>query len=86
MRKSNIKLEWYVLIRDFNSDKIINYNIFGQNFINDLYKEYKKKKITNFEQLKDFINKYCMYHYWSKCEYEILVGGLFSAWDKYEKI
>lgn len=45
MRIKNVKLEWYVLIEDFNSRQIRNYNIFGQKFIEEIHKRLERKKL-----------------------------------------
>lgn len=84
MRVKNKKLEWCVLDYDWNKNKIVNYNIFGQRFIDELYKKVKTKKINNIQELKEFIDSYCKYHYWSRSEYEILVGDLSGKY--FEKI
>lgn len=77
MKVKNARLEWNVLIEDFNSREIRVYNIFSSRFIEELHKEVLKKKITTFEQLKEYIKGWAMYHYWCKSEFEIAVGGLF---------
>ena len=87
MRIKNKKLVWNVLLHDFNSDKIITYNVFGDEFKENLYKEYRKKKINNKLELKEYIKSKMMYHYWSRSEYEIAVGGLHSKHpENFEKI
>lgn len=83
----NANLEWNVLYKDFNSKKIKNYNILGGSFSEDLAKNIKKYKIENKEQLKEYLKRDFMYHYWSKYEYEIAVGGLNASFpDEFEKI
>ena len=87
MRIKNKKLVWNVLLHDFNSDKIITYNVFGDEFKENLYKEYRKKKINNKLELKEYIKSKMMYHYWSRSKYEIAVGGLHSKYpENFEKI
>ena len=87
MRIKNKKLVWNVLLHDFNSDKIITYNVFSDEFKENLYKEYRKKKINNKLELKEYIKSKMMYRYWSRCEYEIAVGGLHSKHpENFEKI
>ena len=87
MRIKNKKLVWNVLLHDFNSDKIITYNVFGDEFKENLYKEYRKKKINNKIELKEYIKSKMMYRYWSRCEYEIAVGGIHSKHpENFEKI
>lgn len=87
MKIKNVNLKWNVMRHDFNENKIKPYNILGYSFAEDLAKDIKKEKITNREQLKEYLKKDFMYHYWSKSECEIAVGGLFSKHpDEYEKI
>lgn len=87
MRVKNKKLVWNVLLHDFNSDKIITYNVFSDEFKENLYKEYRKKKINNKLELKEYIKSKMMYRYWSRSEYEIAVGGIHSKHpENFEKI
>lgn len=76
------KLEWNVLIEDFNTHKINPYNILGTHFMEN----FKKEKIESLEDLKEFIDQWARYHYWSRTEYEIMVGGLFAKIDEFKKI
>lgn len=75
------KLEWNVLAYNFNTNEIINYNIFSGHFFTELKHENPKTYI----ELKEFIKKWARYYYWSRTEHEILVGGLFKN-CKLEKI
>ena len=77
----NKKLEWNVLAYNFNTNEIINYNIFSGHFFTELKHENPKTYI----ELKEFIKKWARYYYWSRTEHEILVGGLFKN-CKFEKI
>ena len=87
MKIKNKKLVWNVLLHDFNSDKIITYNVFDDEFKENLYKEYRKKKINNKLELKEYIKSKMMYRYWSRSEYEIAVGGIHSKHpENFEKI
>ena len=87
MRIKNKKLVWNVLLHDFNSDKIITSNVFSDEFKENLNKEYRKKKINNKLELKEYIKSKMMYRYWSRSEYEIAVGGLHSKHpENFEKI
>lgn len=85
MRIKNAKLKWNVMRHDFNSDKIIAYNIFHSNFPEELATIIKKEKISNREQLKERLRRWFMYYYWSKSEHEILVSGLHTRSEQ-EKI
>ena len=86
MRVKNKHLEWYALRHDFNTDKIYNYNIFGQEFIDKLYKEYQHKNLNSLEDLKEFTKRYLLVHYWSRSEHELAVGGLSTKPEDYTKI
>lgn len=79
----NIKLEWNVLMQDFNSGKIKNCNIFGNDFILEI----QSAEIKTYLELREYIDNWARYHYWCRAEYEISVGGLFSKYpDEFEKI
>lgn len=87
MKVKNKKLEWYALRHDFNNNKIVKYNVFSDTYKEDLYKKYRAKKITTKAELKEDIKRYCMYHYWSKSECEIAMGGLHcKSVDEMEKV
>lgn len=73
------KLEWYVMLHDFNNDKIIKYNVLDDSYIIDsIKKAVKKKEITTYDDLKEFTKRKLMAQYWSRTEYEILVSGMFT--------
>ena len=78
MRIKGKKLEWLVYMYDFNAKEITTYNVLNENFIQDLYTQVRRKKIVDRLDLRDYIVKYMRYHYWSKTEYEILIGDLFE--------
>ena len=86
MKIKNVNLEWYVLEYDSSTREIRPYNVLGRGFIEELHKKIRTKKVTNYEELKDFIDRYFMYHYWSKAEWEIVVGGLFTKEPDLTKI
>lgn len=77
MKRKNIKLVWNVLNHDFNRNKIYHMNIFRQDIIDDLIKKLVKKKINNYGELKDFLQRNFKYYYMYRAEYEMLIGGLF---------
>ena len=86
MRLKGKVLELYELNYSWNDKKIIPYNIFGSDYIEKLYKEFKKKNIKSKNDLKEFTLLY-LRKYWSRCEYEIAVGGLHSKYpEEFEKI
>lgn len=87
MKIARVNLEWYAIRYDSNKKSIVQYNILGGNFKDILAKEIRKKKITNFKELKEYLRKEFMYYYWSKCEHEIAVWNLFDInQERAEKI
>jgi len=86
MKVKGVKLKWNVMAHDFNKDKIVPYNIFFESFPEEIRKEIQRKRITNYEELKEYISHWSKYHYWSRAEHEIIVSGLHSKEDKEEKI
>ena len=90
MKVKNVELKWNVLYWNTNKNKVENYNIFSNDFKNNLYEKIKTKKITNYNELKEDINKWAMYHYWSKTECEMAIGPLWPKelkdLEKFEKI
>ena len=88
-RRKNLQLEWNVFKHDFNSDKIITYNVLNDSeLIERIYKSYSKKELNKLQDLKDLLDRYFHYHYWCKSECEVLIGGLFSnpEFSNFEKI
>lgn len=86
MKVKNVNLEYYVLVYDWNSKKIINYNVMRILNLDTIHKKILKKEITNYGEFKEYIRKEFMYRFWSKSEYEVLVGDLIFNKDTFEKI
>ena len=84
MRIKRAKLEWNVLLHDFNRDEIIKYNIFGKNSPLEIEKLIKKNKITTYRDFKEKMKSEFMYHYWSRTEYEIIVSGFCKDAKEYK--
>lgn len=85
MKVKNKKLIWNTLNYSWNEKKIINFNIFYQDYIDDLYKKYKKGEIKTKKDLKEYTLTYCR-TYWGRVEYEIMVGDVGAKENDYEKI
>jgi hypothetical protein len=67
---------WNVYIYDQNAQKIVPYNVFDHSgFVKDL-KELKETKIKDFEEQ---LARIAMYHFWSKCEMEVVI----TSWPPY---
>lgn len=88
MRTKNVNLEWNILLYDWNSHKVVNYNVlYGESFKEELRKKVKKEEVRDLETLKEAIDSYCRYRFWARAEYEIMVGDLFPrSLDELEKI
>ena len=63
--------EFNVIIHDINSKTFKSYNIIP--YLLSCYKESKCKPKT-FDEFKEFIKHQSMYQWWSRCEYEIILG------------
>lgn len=85
MRVKGKKLEWYELYYNWNEHQVMPFNIFRSDYIPDLYKEYKKKKIKSKEDVKQFTERY-LRTYWSRVEYEIMVGDVGCKFGELEKV
>ena len=73
---------YFVLLRDFNSNKTVKHDIMP--YILQTYKECEKKKFWWMfddpkiapiakEDFKYFVERVCKHMYWSRCEYEWLM-------------
>lgn len=81
--KEERKLKWYVLNYDVNSHSMKPYNVLGY-WEESLYKI--RKKIKTKEELKEWLKKEFMYHYWCKAECETMMGGFSVNNEDLEKI
>lgn len=77
MKYKSINLEWNVLNWDNNLKKVKSINILDDDLKTIIYKKIRSKKIKNYKELKEFLNRRFQYHYWSRCEYEIAIGSIF---------
>ena len=82
MKKKEMK--WYAFYHDSNNDKIVKTNVIREDLINEIKKSMKKPDfrighiVNSLEDLREIVKGNLMYHYWSKCEYEMIVKGLFG--------
>ena len=87
MKLKSIKLKWNVLYYDSNIKQVKNYNVLNDEIKERIYKKIKTGKIKNYEELKQDIDSWAQYHYWSKTECEMAIGGLHCNYpDDFEKI
>lgn len=79
MQKKVDKLEWYVVLFDFNhklGDPLKPFNIFhSYKFSTGIAELLVTEKNLSFDELLDKVRREAMYAFWSKCEYEILVSS-----------
>lgn len=79
--KHKVNLEWYCMEWEITGDKPIAINIMYVIDPEEIIKRIKYKgpkkyrSIKNFQELRDFLQKTFMYHFWSKCEHEIIINS-----------
>lgn len=66
-------LHWYVYVEDWNAKEIRKYDIFGGGYLEDELIKIRKKIGDNREEFVEQLRRELMYHYWSKCEWEIIL-------------
>ena len=67
-----MKLEWYVFDCDFNTNEVKHHNVFNHHgFMKDLV--VVKKRYKDFDTFAQEVKHTLMYHYRSKCEWEVVV-------------
>ena len=74
MSKTVIKkgdMYWEALIDDFNSKNIKPYNILA--YREEFIKKLKKSGLSK-EAFEEKLMREMQYHFWSRCEYEMLIG------------
>ena len=77
--------EYNVIVEDYNNIEFVSYDVMP--YLMRCYDEARKKdKPKTFYEFKDFVRSKCMYQFWSRCEYEIVLNSLFSGRTKEEKI
>lgn len=76
--------KFYVMYYDWNGRKVKRANIIRQEIIEDLQKRVKKGAKRG--ELLNRLVSLLKYYYWSKAEYEIMVGDLFCKSGELEKI
>lgn len=77
MKTSIRKLHWNVMAEDYNSRKIVSYDIFSHiSFVSDLKKAFKKAKDE--KEFLEMVHSDLRYYFWAKCEHEVYVDGLFD--------
>lgn len=79
MKKKFNTLEWNVLIHDFNRHKFVYCNVLREDLLDDILRRMHVKDAPCTKQdIQDVVQRWAMYHYWSKCEYEFIASSLFG--------
>lgn len=82
--RRKVELKYYVINGDVGKGGIEEYNVL-RGISEYIYKN--RKKIKSHEELKEMLKGEFKYHYWSRAEYEVIVGGLGDKYpEEYEKI
>lgn len=69
------QMEWYTITFSFQGQKPESFNIFhSYKFSRGVVDILSSRKRLTYAEFRDAIRKECMYSFWSKCEYEIVVG------------
>lgn len=72
-----MKQEFNVLEFNFTTRKLDHYDVlpyFRREWKSKKYDSFGKSKVKNKAQLKEWIMKAAHYQFWSRCEYEFLIG------------
>ena len=67
-------LEWYVYYHDFNGREIKPYNVFCNSSLLEDCKKNARKNIHDYEAFCGQLRRDVIYWYWSKSEWEIILG------------
>lgn len=82
VKGKELMLTWNVYYHNFNAQKIEAFNVFDHGrFLEDCRKAILKNKEDR-EAFLEEVRKDLMYYYWSKAEWEILLGGLITREDE----
>ena len=69
------EMHWRVFVYDFNGKHIGEYDIFDHgSFAEDVRKAYKKHR-NDYDLFCENVRKSLAYHFWSKCEWEVVVSS-----------
>lgn len=72
-----MKQEFNVLEFNFTTRKLDHYDVlpyFRREWKDKKYDSFEKSKVKNKAQLKEWIKRAAHYQFWSRCEYEFLIG------------
>lgn len=78
------ELEWYAMYWSWNEKRLQYENVIREDLIKDVKKAIRENK--SYDEIKDKVRLNLMYHFWSKCEWEMIVTDLALADEREEKI
>lgn len=65
------QLKWNVVHFDFNKNEFDTYNVLNKYFVDEIKK--RTKKVDNRDDFSEEVRHICMYYFWSKFEWEIVL-------------
>ena len=68
-------IEWNVALHNPNNDELYLYNIFNHKCFRDGCKRVADESEGDFEVFQEKLDRQCLYCFWAKCEYELLIRG-----------
>lgn len=74
------KLEWNVLMRSLDRNKLEVYNVLREDLLDDIEKLIKKPYTR--EDLERCVKIWGRHHYWSKVEYEVVIRDMFDHFEE----
>ena len=75
------KLEWYVINYDFNRKEMEDFNIFRSVRFTEGVENLLKENLS-FDEFVERLEKELMYAFWSKVEYEVMIGDVFGTIER----
>lgn len=67
-------LEWNVYVENFNGRKMETFNVFDHGRFLDDCRKNAKKHSKDYDAFCEQLRKDLMYYFWSKCEWEVILG------------
>lgn len=77
MKKKFATLEWNALMHSFNGHKFEYVNVLRGDLLDDIQK--RMKEPCTKKDIQDVVQRWAMWHYWSKVEYEFIVSSVFGG-------
>lgn len=74
IKKNKFDFTWNVWLWNFNHDELETYDVVPI-FMRELERLKKKDLPKTKKEFSEFLNGEAQYHFWSKCEYEMIIHG-----------